>query len=133
MHELICTCYIHLDSFVFTCILFFLYFVFYYVTLLYLKCSIVLRVRIKDDDITARHFCSQDSCQLSVENGCHQFVATDADKTICEAYFLLLSGMFPCHCLHRIHARASDRTGIVFVTECELITVMLILYLQCET
>ena len=27
-----------------------LYFVFYYVTLLYLKCSIVLRVRIKDDD-----------------------------------------------------------------------------------
>ena len=29
---------------------FFLYFVFYYVTLLYLKCSIVLRVRIKDDD-----------------------------------------------------------------------------------
>ena len=51
MHELICTCYIHLDSFVFTCILFFpLYVVFYYVTLLYLKCSIVLRVRIKDDD-----------------------------------------------------------------------------------
>ena len=29
---------------------FFLYFVFYYVTILYLKCSIVLRVRIKDDD-----------------------------------------------------------------------------------
>ena len=29
---------------------FFLYFVFYYVTLLYLKCSFVLRVRIKDDD-----------------------------------------------------------------------------------
>ena len=29
---------------------FFLYLVFYYVTLLYLKCSIVLRVRIKDDD-----------------------------------------------------------------------------------
>ena len=27
-----------------------LYFVFYYVTLLYLKCSIVLRVRIKDDE-----------------------------------------------------------------------------------
>ena len=51
MHELICTCYIHLDSFVFTCILFFpLYVVFYYVTLLYLKCSIVLRVRIKDDE-----------------------------------------------------------------------------------
>ena len=34
-------------SFVFS---FFLYFAFYYVTLLYLKCSIVLRVRIKDDD-----------------------------------------------------------------------------------
>ena len=51
-----CTCYIQLDSFVFICILFFLYCVFYYVTLLYLKCSIVLRVRIKDDDVeVAQH------------------------------------------------------------------------------
>ena len=32
-----------------------LYFVFYYVTLLYLKCSIVLRVRIKDDEDDDRY------------------------------------------------------------------------------
>ena len=42
-----------------------LYFVFYYVTLLYLKCSIVLRVRIKDDDDDNMY--KTNTCQLAAD------------------------------------------------------------------